>query len=136
MKKAEDALTLAKAAITMEDGDGAANRAYYSMFHAARATLILKTDLDPSKIAKTHSGLISAFNLHFIQEGSLPVEMGKSLSRAHETRLMADYKGTFVSIESAQHMIDSAESFLDALKDLSLDRRQDSDEDADNDCTP
>lgn len=72
------------------DADGACNRAYYAMFDAARAALLISGVMESTR---THSGLISVFSLHLVKTGRVPVELGKSLNKAEELRLMADYKG-------------------------------------------
>lgn len=53
------------------------------------------------EIAKTHNGLISAFSLHLVKPGRVPVELGKALNKTEELRLMADYKGDPVEEEDA-----------------------------------
>ena len=80
------------------DADGACNRAYYAMFDAARAALLVSGVMES---ARTHSGLISVFSLHLVKTGRVPVELGKSLNKAEELRLMADYKGDPIEAEEA-----------------------------------
>ena len=48
------------------------SRAYYAAFFAVKALLLLL-----GFYAKTHSRLITLFNLHVIKEGLLPKEIGK-----------------------------------------------------------
>ena len=57
---------LRTARLNMEAGayDGAANRAYYSAFHAARALLGSQ-----GLITRKHSGVLSLFELHFAKGG-------------------------------------------------------------------
>ena len=62
MVKAQRALTSARTLLADGDNDGACNRAYYAMFDAARAALLTCKALVPPEVAKTHSGLISAFS--------------------------------------------------------------------------
>lgn len=50
-------------------------------------------------MAKTHSGVISAFSLHLVKTGQLPVELGKALNRAAEIRLVADYTDDEVTMD-------------------------------------
>lgn len=63
--KALRAVASARLLLDAGDVDGACNRAYYAMFDAARAALIKSGAPVPPEVAKTHSGLISAFSLHF-----------------------------------------------------------------------
>lgn len=115
MSKAVRALESARLLLGSGDIDGACNRAYFAMFDAAKAALIeLVPDIDPA-LAKTHSGLISAFSLHFVKGGTLPVEMGRSLNRAHETRQIADYTGDKVSLEQAKVLVEQASLFVETV---------------------
>ena len=91
LAKAIQAAASAKLLLDAGDADGACNRAYYAMFDAARAALLASGAPVPAEIAKTHSGLISAFSLHLVKTGRVPVEFGKSLNKAEELRLIADY---------------------------------------------
>lgn len=74
----------------------AADRAYYAMFHAARAVLY-SADLD---LPKTHVGLQHLFGQHFILTGKLPEELGRSLRRAFRLRQQSDYE-VHASVEEA-----------------------------------
>lgn len=116
MDKAARAVTSAKLLLNDGDVDGACNRAYYAMFDAAKAALIGQVPgIDPV-VAKTHSGLISAFSLHLVKTGLLPVDLGRSLNRAHEVRQIADYTGDEVSVEQAQYVIEQAELFVETIR--------------------
>jgi len=85
------------------------------MFDAAKAALIaLVPGIDPA-LAKTHSGLISAFSLHLVKGGALPVAMGRSLNRAHETRQIADHTGDEVSLEQAKVLVEQASLFVETI---------------------
>ena len=114
--KAERAVASAKLLLDAGDVDGACNRAYYAMFDAARAALIWSGAPADAATTKTHSGLISAFSLHIIKTGRLPVSLGKALNRAAEIRLIADYTGDEVSAEKAQWVIGQATALLDAVQ--------------------
>jgi uncharacterized protein (UPF0332 family) len=82
------------------------------MFDAARAALIASEAPVPPEIAKTHSGLISAFSLHLVEIGLFPVELGRSLNKAEDLRLVADYKSGSIDAESAQWAIVAAKAFI------------------------
>lgn len=83
MDKANVALTSARALLALGDVDGAANRAYYAMFDAARAVLIRNGN---TEVGRTHSGLIGAFGSQLVKNGTVSKELGKLLNRAHEVR--------------------------------------------------
>ena len=50
------------------------------MFDAARSAL-LSTRAEVTQSVRTHSGLITAFSLHLVKSGRMPVESGKALNR-------------------------------------------------------
>ena len=108
----------ASAALLMQSGDadGACNRAYYAMFDAARAALLASGAPVRPEVAKTHSGLITAFSEHLVKTGMLPVALGKSINRVEDLRLIADYKGDPVDAVHAAEAVVQAEAFIQAIK--------------------
>jgi uncharacterized protein (UPF0332 family) len=115
MAKARRALASAQKLLQDDDGDGACNRAYYAMFDAARAALIASKAPVPPEIAKTHSGLISAFSLHLVKPNLFPVELGRSLNKAEDLRLVADYKGDSIDAEEAIWVVQAARAFIEEV---------------------
>lgn len=116
LAKAVQAAKSAKLLLDAGDADGACNRAYYAMFDAARAALLASGASVPAEMAKTHSGLISAFSLHLVKTGRVPIEHGKALNKAEELRLIADYKGDPVEIEAASWVVSEAHSFVQVMQ--------------------
>lgn len=112
MTKALRAATSARLLFDAGDVDGACNRAYYAMFDAARAALVLTGAPVEVEVARTHGGLISAFSLHLVKPGRIPVELGRSLNRAEEIRLIADYRGDQIEIEQALWVVEQAARFV------------------------
>ncbi len=112
LQKAERALTSARVLLDLGDVDGACNRAYYAMFDAARAALIATNAPTAPEIAKTHSGLITAFSLHLVKSGQVPVEFGKAFNRVADIRLVADYTGDEVDSETARWSVDQSGRFV------------------------
>lgn len=112
LQKAERALTSARILLDLGDVDGACNRAYYAMFDAARAALIATNAPTAPEIAKTHSGLITAFSLHLVKSGQVPVEFGKAFNRVADIRLVADYTGDEVDSETARWSVDQSGRFV------------------------
>ena len=96
MAKAVQASVSARALLELGDTDGAANRAYYAMFDAARAALLACGALPET--GRTHRGLIGTFGSLLLERRPALKEMGRLLNRAHETRLLADYTGDGVVI--------------------------------------
>ena len=118
MAKASRALASAKLLLDSGDVDGACNRAYYAMIDAARAALLSVNAPVPSEIARTHSGLITAFSLHLVKPGLVAVEHGRSLNKVEDLRLIADYKGDPVTLENAAWALEQSENFLLAIQAL------------------
>jgi uncharacterized protein (UPF0332 family) len=118
MTKAHRALASAKLLLDSGDVDGACNRAYYAMFDAARAALLSTRAPVPAEVARTHSGLISAFSLHLVKPGLIAVEHGRSLNKVEDLRLIADYKGDPVSFDHAAWALEQASNFLLAIQAL------------------
>ena len=112
MTKVQQALVSAKTLLDANDNDGACNRSYYAMFDAARAALIASKAPVPPEIAKTHSGLISAFSLHLVKSGRFPVELGKSFNKVEDLRLVADYKGDPIDTAQAQWAVEQSQQFV------------------------
>lgn len=96
---------------------GAASRAYYVVFHAARA-LLFSLGLEP----KSHGGVVNLLGEHFVRPGHLAPELARLLSRMHADRHDADYfvQAVFTPAEGAKALAD-AERFLEAARTL-LDR--------------
>ena len=115
MAKAAQASASARALLELGDADGAANRAYYAMFDAARAALLARGALPET--GRTHRGLIGTFGRFVLENRPDIKEMGRFLNRAHETRLLADYTGDGVDREEAQKLVEQAAAFVAAMRD-------------------
>jgi len=114
--KAQTAAASARILLNAGDVDGACNRAYYAMFDAARAAL-LASGIDESTVnTKTHSGLISKFSLELVKSGQVSVELGKSLNKVEDLRLMADYKEDSILEEDAAWAVNQADIFVETLQ--------------------
>lgn len=117
LAKAARAVASARALLDLGDADGAANRAYYAMFDAARAALLASGRIVETESIRTHSGLITAFSLHLVKPGKIPVELGRSINKAEDIRLAADYKDTPVEQDAATWAVNEAERFVRFIKD-------------------
>jgi uncharacterized protein (UPF0332 family) len=116
MAKADKACSSARALLELGDVDGAANRAYYAMFDAARAALLASGAPVAADIGRTHSGLIGAFGNFLVKNGPISKEIGRLLNRAHEIRLVADYNEESVEFSDANDMVEQAETFIAAMR--------------------
>ena len=117
--KAKRAITSAQLLHASGDVDGACNRAYYAMFDAAKAALLKSLPDFDLAIGKTHSGLISAFGLHLVKTGKVPVEFGRAFNRAHDIRQVADYTGDLIELSQVDTLIKQAFEFVQWI-DLEL----------------
>jgi len=115
MAKAERAAESSKLLLEAGDADGACNRAYYAMFDAARAALLAAGVAVADEVARTHSGLISAFSLHLVKPGRVALELGRALNRVEEIRLIADYKGDAIGPEQSAWAVEQASAFVKAI---------------------
>lgn len=115
MTKAETACSSARALLVLGDVDGAANRAYYAMFDAARAALLASGVPVGLEIARTHSGLIGAFGKFLVKSGAVSKDMGRLLNRAHEIRRLADYDEDSVELADARELVEQAATFVAAM---------------------
>jgi len=99
-------------------GDGfhedAVSRAYYAMYHAAKACLILE-----GSSPKTHEGVISEFGRLFVLTGKVDAGLGRALSAAKEDREDSDYE-VYAEIdeEEAERVLKEAQNFLRMAEDI------------------
>jgi uncharacterized protein (UPF0332 family) len=84
--KADSALADASILVATGSTDGAINRCYYAMFHAASA-LAIHDDCDFHK----HRALISWFHREYMKTGRISRQFGEALQEAFERRCDADY---------------------------------------------
>jgi uncharacterized protein (UPF0332 family) len=117
MSKAERSLGAARLLLDNGYTDEACSRAYYAMFDAARAALLIANAPVEAEVARTHRGLMAAFGLHIVKPGLISQEIGRSLSQAQHVRLIADYKGDPVEAKDATQMIAWAGTFVGAIRD-------------------
>jgi len=84
------------------------SRAYYSIFHATRAILLL-LGLEP----KTHKGTISLFGKEVVKKGIVDREYAKIIGRAFSRREEADYQsGIFIEKEDVETLVNDAKRFV------------------------
>jgi len=89
----------------------AVNRAYYAIFYAANATLTTK-GITRSK----HSGVISAFRLHFVKTGVFEVEYSRIYGRAMDDRHLSDYEiYETLTVEQVRADLDGARRFVERV---------------------
>ena len=116
--RAKEALTAAKN--LLEDGlfADSISRAYYAIFHAARAVLLTK-EIDPD----THNVAISMFGLHFVKNGLIEERFGRIFNEAKDARELGDYivtkeftkEETGKRVEQATEFLQRMEGYLKAF---------------------
>lgn len=108
LRKAQRKLGTAKKLLDLKEYEDAISRAYYCIFHAAKAALASE-----NSFPKTHEGTLREFGLHLIKEKKLPRELGIIFSDAKSLRETADYALTPVlGSEDAEWIVEAAERFL------------------------
>jgi len=109
--------SLGAARLLLENGytDEACSRAYYAMFDAARAALLVVNAPVEAEAARTHKGLISAFGKHVVKPGLVSQEVGRSLGQAQHVRLIADYNGSPVDAKDAGQIVQWAATFIQTI---------------------
>ena len=104
----------ADAVSTFESGSlsNAANRIYYSIFHAMRAVLALD-EFD----SKKHSGIISEFRKTYIKTGVFDVKFSETIEFGLKLRGKSDYDDFYVIPKAdVAKQIDDSIVFLDAVE--------------------
>lgn len=109
-----ECLSAARSLFDSGNYKSAANRCYYTVFHAMRAVLAMdKIDM------KHHSGIISEFRRLYIKTGAFDIELSKIISVLYETRTDSDYDDFFtVTRDEVAEEITMAEAFLNNVSDF------------------
>jgi len=108
MAMAEECLEEAKLLLSGGFYKGAASRAYYAMFHAAKAMLLAK-NLSPKK----HAGVLRMLGVEFVNKGYLEEAHAEAYKLAFDVRTDADYEGGIkVNADLAWQIVHNAEEFL------------------------
>lgn len=88
--------------------------AYYTIYHATKAALLLK-----GVAPQTHEGVERMFSLYYIKTKEIEVSIGKIIGRLMKMREEADYyPETIFTSEEASKAIKDAERFLKKIKNL------------------
>lgn len=112
LAKAEGELEVARYLLGGGYHTAAVSKAYYSMYHAAKALLSMK-QIYP----RSHGGVISQFGLEFVKKGFIKESYGHALTHAKDRREIADYDiEKEISMESAEKTVRDAERFLERIK--------------------
>ncbi|MFD2573689.1 HEPN domain-containing protein [Spirosoma soli] len=97
-----------------EHWEGAANRMYYSAFHAVSA-LLLSEDIP----VKSHSGAKAMLELHIIKSGRIEMKWSKLYTKLYENRTDSDYEDFAVfNADDILPLVPQTEEFIDVIKRL------------------
>jgi uncharacterized protein (UPF0332 family) len=114
LRKADAALASARRDFDAGDLDGAANRLYYAMFHAARAALLSIGE----PVRRRHMTVIAQFGRHFCKDGPLPTEIGRAINEAQELRVEGDYGAGSPDATEVRVYVAKAADFVAAVKGI------------------
>ena len=90
----------------------ALNRAYYAIFHSAKALLALD-NFETNK----HSGVIAYFNEHYVKTGIFDKELSKIFMSAENKRNLCYYDDFFaISKDDVKIQIDNAKKFINEIE--------------------
>ena len=90
----------------------ALTRAYFAVFHAARARLYA-AGFEP----RTHAGVQHLFNQHFVRTDRFEPGVSRLMARLQKYREEADYSRAFViDAEGAREEIEAARAFVEAVR--------------------
>lgn len=115
IEAAEGSLRSAQALLKIGELRDAVSRAYYCVFHAARAFL-WKKGLAP----KTHKGVQQLFHEHVVKEKIVSESIGDILKDLADDRRVADYLTMSETLrdEDVKIHVTEAGRFLDCMRDL------------------
>jgi hypothetical protein len=92
--------------------DMAANRLYYSLFHAVSALLIF----DHHEVG-THRGAVNKFSLFYVKTGIFTKDDGRLYSRLQQLREDGDYNCSIdVEQEEVEEKIESTRQLIEKIK--------------------
>ena len=101
IEQAKECLDASETLFSVDNYKGAANRAYYCIFHAMRAVLALD-----SYDSKKHFGIISEFRRRYVKTGKFSVIYSDMIKDAFSIRTDSDYQDFYaVSKEDVQQQI-------------------------------
>lgn len=111
LEQAQTCIKSSRVLVKENDYKGAANRAYYAIFHCMRSVLAL----DGQDFAK-HSGVSAYFRKEYIKTGIFDVEYSDIIREAFDIRTDSDYDDFYVISKSeVEEQISNAQRFYDTI---------------------
>lgn len=113
MEKAIKRLRVAEKLLQDNEYEDAVSRAYYAMYHAAKAALAT-INIFP----KTHEGVVSEFGRKFVLTRTFPKELGKTLADTKAARETYEYSVTATMEKTeAETIVFNTRAFVEAIKE-------------------
>ena len=114
LSRASEALHDAKVLAKNDSWNACLNRLYYACYYAVSA-LLLKNNIS----TKSHTGLKSQFNLHYIKTGVIEKEFGKLYTDLMDWRQQGDYGDLFdFDKEKVEPLVKPVEEFVSKISEL------------------
>ena len=108
LEKSSRKLTVAEQLLQSGDYEDAVSRAYYSVFHAAQALLLME-----GQKAESHKGVLTLFALLFVKTGRFERKYGKILADLKDDRESGDYEVlSYTEEDSAREALLQAKEFV------------------------
>ena len=112
MEKAFKRLHVAERLLRDDEYEDAVSRAYYAMYHAAKAALATV-----NVFPKTHEGVVSEFGKKLVLAGTFPKELGKNLADAKAARETYEYSVTATTDKKeAETVLLNAQKFVKTIE--------------------
>lgn len=112
LEKALERLRVAEKLFRDGEYEDAVSRAYYAMYHAAKAALSTV-----NVFPKTHEGVVSEFGRKLVLAGVFPKELGRNLADAKAARETYEYSVTAtVDRLEAEAILSNAQGFVTAIR--------------------
>lgn len=120
LERADETIVEAKLLADAGHFNATMNRLYYACFYAALALLVANGISTAS-----HAGVKTMLGLHFVSQGLLDKEHGKTFSRLFEIRHTGDYDDfVYCDNEMTDEYTPKAEAFIQAIKKLLADNNK------------
>ena len=112
MQKALKRLHVAQKLLHDNEYEDAVSRAYYAMYHAAKAALATI-----NAFPKTHEGVVTQFGKKLVLTGTLPKELGKNLADTKAARETYEYTVTATMDKTeAETILLNAQTFVKTIQ--------------------
>ena len=114
LERAHDTFEEIKVMCQAKKWNGAANRIYYSVFHAVSALFI-----HDGFQSVRHKGSHALFSQHYVKTGKLPIEFGRFYNNLQSLREKSDYNCFYdVSEQDVVVGMENASKFIEEIEKL------------------